>query len=291
MNKIILLAFAGLISANAYCQRSNTNVLKLAVDKAKHFAINTSNASIDIEGYDGDELIVEATTGKVAAPVPPEAEGLIRIPFAMRPGEDNTISYKQLEQNSTLHQISISTKCNYLHIKVPNNIKLFSVNSTNSRYGSYLTFSNYKGAFQLDGTAAFVKVSNIGGPFKISARAESLSLKDVSWSANAAWPVLDTAKANLNAQTINRSTLNSYPSISPYIIRTTKGFYSNMDIAFPAELKADLYITSREGSVYSDLPLSRDVNITNTYRPIVMNGGGLKIEIDGGNGDIYLKKQ
>ena len=275
MNKIILLAFAGLISANAYCQRSNTNVLKLAVDKTKHFAINTSNASIDIEGYDGDELIVEAITNKEPAPVPPDAAGLTKIPFAMRPAEDNVINYKQIDQTSFLNQISITTKCNYLHIKVPNNIILFSINSQNTRYANYITFSNYKGAFQLEGSASTANISKVTGPFKVSIRAESLSIKDVSWSANAAWP-FDPSKLNLTSPYMIRSTLNSYP---------------NIDITVPADLKAGLFLTSREGNVYSNLPLSGDVNITNAYKPILMNGGGVKIEIDGGNGNIYLRKQ
>ena len=292
MNKFILLAFAGLMSANAYSQQSNTNVLKLAVDKTKHFAISTSNASIDIEGYDGDELIIEAITNKESTPIPPEAAGLTKIPFPMHPAEDNTISYKQISQNGALYQIGITTKCNYLHIKVPNNIKLFSLNFQNTRYGGYLNFSNYKGAFQLDGAVGTVKVSNIGGPFNISVKAETLSVNDVAWNQNAAWPVLDTVISNRAAQyLLNRSTPFLYPNISPYIIRSPKGSNSHTDITIPADFKASLFITSREGNVYSDLPLSGDVNVANTYKPVLMNGGGTKIEIDGGNGDIYLRKQ
>ena len=294
MNKFILLAFAGLISANAYSQTTNTNVLKLAVDKTKHFAISTSNASIDIEGYDGNELIIEAITNKESTPIPPEAAGLTKIPFPMHPAEDNTISYKQISQNGALYQIGITTKCNYLHIKVPNNIKLFSLNFQNTRYGGYLNFSNYKGAFQLDGAVGTVKVSNIGGPFNISVKAETLSVNDVAWNQNAAWPVLDTVISDQPRQYLlnyTRSVPFVYPNISPYIIKSHKGYDSNMDITMPGELKAGLYITSREGSVYSNLPLVGNVNVANTNKPVLMNGGGVKIEIDGGSGDIYLKKQ
>jgi len=274
MNRIILLTFAGLISANAYSQTSNTNVLKLAVDKTKHFAINTSNASIDIEGYDGDELIIEAITNKAPSTVPPEAAGLTKIPFPMRPAEDNTISYKQIGQTDFLNQISITTKCNYLHIKVPNNILLFSLNSQNARYANYLTISNYKGAFQLDGSASSVNVSKVTGPFKISIRTEKLSVKDVAWNATAAWPA-EVSKSNFS---------------SPYIIGSPVGF-ANVDIAVPEDVKASFFIDSRRGHLYTDLPLLRDNNLAPGPKPLTVNGGGIKIGINVGDWDVYLRKQ
>ncbi len=272
MNKIFFLTLAGLISANAYGQTSNTNVLKLAVDKTKHFAINTSNASIDIEGYDGDDLIVEATTNKSAAPVPPEAAGLIKIPFAMRPAEDNTISYKQLEQNSTLHQIFISTKCNYLHIKVPNNIKLFSVNSLNARYKSYLSFTDYKGAFQLDGSASTVNVSRVTGPFNIKIRGEDVFIKDVSWNANAAWPF----------QTSEFS--------APYLITSLTNTGANIDITIPDSLKATFLIDAQRGHFFTNLPLSPAESGRSIAKTLLLNGGGTNIRVHVGDKNVFLRK-
>jgi len=153
MKKIIFLALTGLSFGTVYAQntisissepkantisvatppKSVTNVLKIAVDKTRHFAISTSDASVDLEGYDGNELIIEAVTNKFQRVIPEEATGLTFIHLENRPAEDNTIGYRLMTDNANLVQISITTKCKYLHITVPNHIILFYINTTNMR--------------------------------------------------------------------------------------------------------------------------------------------------------------
>src|ERR1700761_7936855 len=126
MKKMILIMLICSGYGAVYAQNA-TNSLKLIIDKNKHIAISTTDASVDMEGYDGDALIIEAVTNKITDNTTAEAQGLTPIPLNNRPVEDNVIGYKLTKETDVLYQVSITTKCKYLHIKVPNHLYLFSI--------------------------------------------------------------------------------------------------------------------------------------------------------------------
>jgi hypothetical protein len=287
MKKIIFLALTGFSFGAGYAQntisitsepkpnsieisttpqppKSTTNVLKIAVDKSRHLAIMTSDASVDIEGYDGNELIIEAVTNKFPRTTPEEATGLTFIKLNNRPAEDNTIGYRLLADNALLVQIGLVTKCKYLHIKVPNHIYLFSIDALNGRPDGYLTVKNIEGPFQVDGFVNKTYISNVAGPFKIAGKSGTTILSDILWNPDSVWPFTDHIPA------------------APYMI-TPAG---DIDISLPEDLKASISFMSANGRVYSDLNLIQGPKPT-----LILNGGGAKILTDSHNGNTYLKAQ
>ncbi len=188
MKKIILLSIICLYCENVLAQKSTTNILKLQVNKTRHIALNTIGASVDIVGYDGDELVIEAITNKFQKVVPEYVKGLNHIPLNNRPEEDNALGYKLLQDDSTLYQISISAKCKYLHIKVPNHLYLFSINANDGSTNSYLSVKDFKGPFQTQGTIRTTYISNVPGPFKISGGQGKVVLSNILWKDDISWP-------------------------------------------------------------------------------------------------------
>ncbi len=289
MKKIIFLALTGFSFGTVYAQntisvtsdpkpntisvttipqppKSITNVLKIAVDKSRHLAISTSDASVDVEGYDGDELIIEAVTNKFPRVAPPEATGLNFIKLNNRPAEDNTIGYRLETDNAMLVQIGLVTKCKYLHIKVPNHIFLFSINASNMRQDSYITVKNIKGAFQVEGLMKTTYISNVAGPFKIAGRGGTTILTDILWNQDSVWPYAD----------------KTHSPASPYMVTST----GDIDISIPEDLKTSILFMPGNGQVYSDLNLIQGPKPT-----LTLNGGGVKILTDCRNGNIYLRSQ
>ena len=253
------------ITVSATPPKSTTNVLKIAVDKSRHLAIRTFDASVDVEGYDGNELVIEAVTNKFPRIAPVEAAGLSFIPLNNRPAEDNTIGYRLQTDNAMLVQIGITTKCKYLHIKVPNHIYLFTIDANNMLPDSYLTVKNIEGPFQVDGFMKTTYISNVAGPFKITVRSGTTILTDILWNKDAVWPF-------------------SSPHYSPpYSVSST----GDIDITLPEDLKATISFPPNNGKVYSDLNLIKGGSPT-----VTLNGGGVDIfTYVGANGTIHLRKQ
>lgn len=285
MKKIIFLAAICFDITIGYAQnplritigdtlKSSVNTLKIPVDKTKHISLTTSDASVDVEGYDGDDLVIEAVTNKLKIAIPPEAKGLAHIKLNNRPAEDNTISYKLVADNDMLYQIRISTKCKYLHIKVPNHLYLFTIDANDMSLGAYLSVKNLESPFEIGsptgGSIRTIYVNHVTGPFKVSGRGEKVIISNILWNQDAVWPA--TVK------------LRGYP----YVVVST----GDIDITFPEDLQANIDFfpaTPRSlGEVYSDL------NLTGTMGFLKLNGGGVKMfieNINAGNGNTYLRKQ
>ncbi|MEO8885846.1 MAG: hypothetical protein ABI367_07260 [Mucilaginibacter sp.] len=268
MKKIILLSIIYFCCESVFAQKSATNILKIQVNKTRHIALGTNGASVDIEGYDGDDLIIEAITDKFPKTVPEYAKGLNRIPLSNRPKEDNALGYKLLQDDSLLYQINITTKCKYLHIKVPNHLYLFSIYANDGSTDSYLAIKDLKGAFQTEGSIRTTYISNVAGPFKVYSRQGKVVLYNILWKDNIEWPF---------------SSLN-FPS--PYIIN---GGSSDVFLSLPEDLKANISFTG--GEIYSDMNLE-----TGPKSTLTLNGGGIKITTFSGgysfqHATFYIRKQ
>ena len=268
MKKIILLAIICFCCESVFPQKSTTNTLKIQVIKTKHIALSINGASVDVEGYDGDDLIIEAITNKIPKVVPDYVKGLNYIRFNNRPQEDNSLGYKLLRDDSLLYQINISAKCKYVHVKVPNNLYLFSIDANDGSTDSYLSVKDLKGPFQADGSTRTTYISNVSGPFKVSGRQGNVVLSNILWRSDITWPFKSA----------------SYPT--SYLISSTTG---DVDLSLPEDLKASISFSG--GEIYSDL------NLTATSKSTFnLNGGGIKITAYGGGytyqyATFYIRKQ
>lgn len=116
-----------------------------------------AQTSADIEGYDGDEITVEA----IASPetTPTAAAGLKQIAVPGRPKEDLKINPRMQEQNSAM-RINIPPG-NYRHllIKVPHTALVF-VQIQNYYTDGRIKVNNVN-SIQIEGNIPFVDVNNI----------------------------------------------------------------------------------------------------------------------------------
>lgn len=251
-----------------FAQKSATNTLKIQVSKTRHIALGINGASVDIEGYDGDDLIIESTINKFEKVVPNYVKGLNHIPLSNRPKEDNALSYKLIQDDSLLYQINISTKCKYVHVKVPNNLYLFSIDASDGSLDSYLAVKNLKCPFQAEGSTRTTYISYVTGPFKISGREGRVVLSNILWKDNIKWPFKSAR----------------YPT--NYIINSTSG---DVDLSLPEDLKASISFSG--GEIYSDLNFAATSKST-----FNLNGGGIKITAYSGgysfqHATFYVRKQ
>ncbi len=233
---------------------SAQNNLKIPVrNMEKHIAVVVWDASLDIEGYDGDELIIERTTFETKNEFSDKVAGLKNIPLNDGLKEDSIITYKIREDNKILFQINITSRFKNLHIKVPNNLKLFSITSNSLFPDTKIMLKNLKGNFEIAGLKCLIQVSKVTGPFSISNETGKIILSDIFWDLS------------------NKSSLYQVSSL-----------HSDIDFFLPADLKSDLTLFTDHGEVFSDIKLSEGLKL---------NGGGLKLSITSRNGNIYLRKQ
>lgn len=253
MKKNIILFGFILGFASAYAQKS----ISIPVRKLeKHIALMVWDTSVEMEGYDGDDLIIEVVSREVPE-VLQDAAGLKNIPLGNAPRQDTGITYTEITEPSFLHQINLKGKFRMLHLKVPNNMPLFSVSTINLLSDSHILVKNYKGNLNISATKGEIRVSHVIGPFSISSESGKIVISDVSWTNHAT---------------------TAFSKNGPYRVSARN---SDIDVTVPADLKADLNLRTDYGEAFSNLPLDKSLKL---------NGGGLKIELSTLNGNIYLRK-
>ncbi|MXV17751.1 DUF4097 family beta strand repeat-containing protein [Hufsiella ginkgonis] len=157
-----------------------------------------------------------------------------------------------------------------LNIKVPisaTNIKLRTVN------GGTISVSNIGGDLELSNTNGGIKAENVSG--------------------------------SVVANTVNGSVNVSFKSVdgtAPMAFTTLNG---NVDVTFPATLKANLKLKSDRGDVFSDFDMATDssqpkstkTSTNGTYRIMIedwingkIGGGGPEMLMKNMNGNIYIRK-
>ena len=227
--------------------------------------------SITVNGYDGQEVIVEARTRlkKVNGSRGSDGKtrGMIKIP----------VSSSSLTVEEYKNAIEVGTQSWKnpidLVITVPRNTSL-SLSCVNS------------GDIEVEGVTGEIEAENVNG---------KVTLLAVSGSA--------VAHAHNGDVTVR------FEHIDPDKDMSFSSFNGDVDVTFPASLKAKVKLKTIQGEIFSDFPINQ---IENPKRVIKKNsreeGGRYKVEIDraywgtingGGqeilfsnyNGDIYIRSQ
>lgn len=262
MKKQLLLILTIFGFTATYSQSS----LKLHVGKSKSLQLFTSDGSVDIQGYDGDTLLIEALKVKETAPA--AANGLFYIPTTDKDTQDS-ISYRIQD---TLNYLTVQVLGTYrhLHIRVPNNLPHADFEIYSQMPGAELFIQGYKGDFGISADIQTVRVSKLPGPFSIHGTAEQTILTDISWQQFTGW--------------FTHHSRDHYP----YSVEM-KG---DVDVSFPPDLKADISAYLPSGSIYSNTRdgnrIYSNLNLDSEKR---LNGGGILIILRAIGGDIYLRKQ
>lgn len=269
MKKIILLMLMAFVSQTINAQSSNNNVNISVKDKKDKFLklFLNQNASYYVEGYDGDELIIEPSYHPITISSPKEAAGLKNISLLVRQ-PILTISDKLTpviyERGQTIEVHFAGTSYNSFLVKLPKKMH-FGFNFGSTFPNSKLSLKDLTGEVELSGNIPTIEINNISGPLTLIAGGLNLPkrivITNIIWQKNA----------------------------KPFYISSLK---DDVDISLPKELQTNLTVRILHGSVYSDLKLlsakpSSDKNIFLGE----LNGGGIPIYISTDYGDVFVRKQ
>jgi len=137
-----------------------------------------------------------------------------------------------------------------------------------------------------------IEVENVNGDLEINNTNGSITLKQIAGSAV--------------AQTLNGEVLVQFTRVNAEKAMSFSSMNGDIDVTFPASLKASMQLKSEQGDIFSDFDLQLEksaarvdknekgkgkfrVTVEKVMRGTV-NGGGQEIQFTNFNGDIYIRK-
>ncbi|MBW4888680.1 hypothetical protein KXQ82_03100 [Mucilaginibacter sp. HMF5004] len=238
-------------------------------DPGKPYKLNIDlvSGTINITGYDGKDIIVEVGGDKRKNDDRDRGDhnGMHRIT-----GGDN-LDVTAKEKNNTVSINSGSPmKAVVLNIKVPQSnahMKLATINN------------------------GHISVNNVNGDFEVSNINGAINMENVTGS--------------VVANTVNGGIKVFFKSVDPKAAMAFSTLNGNINVTFPANLKANFKLKSDRENIYTDFDMVTDKSapkVTKTvkdgmYRLTMdewvygkIDGGGPEIMMKTMNGSIYIKK-
>jgi hypothetical protein len=255
-------------------QRNLTKVtlpikVSLKEKKEKYAEIYTLNSSVYVEGYDGEELIIEPYVLPATNDLPIAAAGLkdvtqFTIKDNLKPKAETFIT-----EFPEFFRINVGTDYKALRIKAPRDMHL-KLSSTGSIPGNKISLTDLSGKLEVGGSMPFIEVSNITGPLSIHSNNitnTTIKIRDVKWDA-----------------------LTSTKDKFGFLLSSYTG---TIDIAVPEQLKASFLLRSSYGEVYSNLGVKPKFPESNAQNYISgeLNGGGTVVSVITEYGNIFLRKE
>ncbi|MFD2570797.1 DUF4097 family beta strand repeat-containing protein [Spirosoma soli] len=234
---------------------------KLANAKDRKVVIEMAGSDLKIEGHNGDEVIIQASSGFEA---PPErAKGL--KPIYYNAVDNSGIGLAVTPENGGLRIEKASRKSVKYTIRLPRKVAVL-YQQTNWQGGANIAISNMDGDLEVRTNNGDIDLINVTGP--VVANSTSGEVKVVY--------------SNLSQE-------------KPTAISTISG---SVDVTLPASAKSSLKLRSINGEMYTDFDLglknTKDGmskvgggnNIEGTT-----NGGGVEIQLNTISSNIYIRKQ
>lgn len=216
--------------------------------------------NLSIEGYNGNEVVI-TTLGRVG--IPERAKGL--RPINSQGMEDNTgigLSVSQSGDVVEVQQIINQNNDGRYLVKVPANVKVQV---------------SYVGVHGDD-----IKISNLQNEVEVSTRHNSISLENISGPA-----LINSVHGNITA---------SFSALKPDSPISIISVHNDVDVALPADAKADLTLASQHGTIYTDMNLeyaksNGDMRKISSEIEGTLNGGGTEIVLKSNHNNVYLRKK
>ncbi|MES2276653.1 MAG: DUF4097 family beta strand repeat-containing protein [Bacteroidota bacterium] len=266
------LKFAGLaiialtLSTRLLAQESQQLVVPLS-EPGKPFKLNVDlvSGSIKVSVYDGKDVVIDGQPEYHKHDDRDNKTGMKRII-----GGDNLDIFAKEKNNTVSIGSGMPGKNISLTIKIPQgatNVKLSTVNG---------------GAIVADGINGDVEANNTNGAIKLS-----------------------NMSGSVVATTTNGNVVVSLKSIDPKAAMAFTTLNGNVDVTFPASLKANIKARSDRGNVYSDFDMVTEKNPAKStktakdgmYRITIedwvygkIGGGGPEFLFKNMNGNIYIRK-
>jgi hypothetical protein len=223
---------------------------------------------ITVRGYAGKEVIVEVSPEQADEEIPKgKAEGKMRL----IPNTSVGLTAEEEDNTVTVSAgLGGMSRRTDLVIQVPSScsMKLSTVNEGD------------------------ITVENVSGDLEVNNTNGSITLRQIAGSAV--------------AQTVNGEVKVSFTQVNAAKAMSFSSLNGDIDVTFPASLKATVRLKSDQGEIYSDFDVQmqksearvdRNEKGGGKYRVTLekamqgtINGGGQEIQFSNFNGDIYIRK-
>ncbi len=282
----------GYVATSSYAKKNTTTAnYEVSLSGITKVAFGLDKASISVEAYSGDKLMIEANG---IQPTPERAKGLKPV---FNSAEDNTtVGLFMQKEGSQMRFLSTHSRDKITYkVKIPKNVNL-SI--------EMLTWES--GDISVSGLEAELEVQSKSGNVKASGSFSSLVLHNSSG----------------NIEVVCDKMLSK-----PSSIAATSGF---IDLTLPASAKATIKSKTYSGELYSNFDIkfveekedekksAKSVTVTEGYKKIEgwggtviiegwgssssaynnkrnkvgkLNGGGVEIYLKATSNDIYLRKK
>lgn len=271
MKKLVIIVFL-VASGSVWAQEFNE---KIAVplsspDKRGKLEVGQVRGDIIIEAYDGKEVIIQATAGDDCKDCDHDHghDKKSNPPSGMKRISSSPLELEASENNNTVEIETNSWKKPInLNIKVPANFDL-EVSTVHGK----------------------VEVTGLNGTHEISSVNGTLTLKDMSGS--------------IVSNTVNGTILVNFKSVKPNEPMSFVTLNGNVDVTFPASIKARAKMRSDRGEIFTDFDMTVDKSKPEVksddgeYKVSInswvfgdINGGGPEYTFKNMNGDIIIRKQ
>jgi hypothetical protein len=252
-----LIAFLMLLVAwlTAFTINAQEYKVKFNSNTDRKLKLNLFNSEVKIEGYDGNEVVIQA---KGFEAPPKRADGLKPLSST---GVDNTGIGLSIDNTMTINKVSRSDVDYY--IKVPRKVDVV-FEETNWGGSNAIEIKDIEGEVEVSTKTSDIKIENVSGPVVANTTSGDITIVYAAVSASKPSSISNisgfvditvpsSAKANFKISTISGEV------------------YSNIDIA----------TTSKSNGI----PRVGGNNISGTY-----NGGGAEINVNDISGDIFIRK-
>jgi hypothetical protein len=236
-----------------------THRVKLSNSKDSRVIITMYNSGVQVVGHNSDEVIIEADSYE--AP-PARAKGLKPL---YNQAEDNTgFGVAVTKENNTLHISKASRQDGHYVIRVPKNAAI--VYEETNWTGDDLTMSDINGEIELKLNNGSATLTNVSGPVIANTTAGDINIK---------FSGLNQAK--------------------PSAISSVAGA---VDVALPANTKANFKLKTIQGEIYSDFDLKMTKDSKSDLPKVAggntiegtTNGGGVEMSLYTISGDMFIRK-
>ncbi len=214
------------------------------------------DGSITVIGYEGKAVIIEAQSEEGK-----KGHDDDRGPGGMhRIGANNNADINAEENNNEINVGgSLGRKTN-LVLKVPQNEGSFKIHTVNN---GNIVISNVNGELEVSNVNGSIKINNVSG--------------------------------SVVANTVNGPVVVTFKSIDPKAAMAFSTLNGNIDVTFPAGVKANVKLKADRGDIFTDFDV-----VTDQHKPIVTHNDSkgmysLKVEdwvygkIDGGGPEMMMK--
>lgn len=266
---LFLTALIGIQNVSAQSIEALLNY-SLKNKKEKLVELNITGPSLYIEGYDGDDLIIESYDAPRSSNATAKSLGLkditasIKQPVFSLPPQTPVI--KDLaDRIMILFGIHFNES---LKIRIPWNTHLkLSAGGIKDRK---VVLKDLTGELEVWGGVPLVEIDNIAGPLTVNSS------------------IVKTSKIIINNIKYKNSPINDGKALL-YL----SSFMGDFDISLPEDIKANVNIKLDNGDLYSDMDIVKTYGASNNLNSISgkINGGGTFISIISTYGNVALRKQ